>query len=128
MAEHKALARLNRYTINPLMRLYAARIPPFAIVEHVGRRTGKTYRTPLMAFPTEHQMIIALTYGVETDWIKNVLARGGCLMDYKGQTFELWDPELRHTPPSEQPLPPLIKWMLQLLKVNDFLALNYEEA
>lgn len=66
---HKAIAKLNRYAVNPLARMFAGRIPPFAVVEHIGRRTGKNYRTPIMAFPTEKEMIvvIALTYGSNTD-------------------------------------------------------------
>ena len=41
------LARFNKVVTNPIQRRYAGRIPPFAIVEHVGRKSGRQYRTPV---------------------------------------------------------------------------------
>lgn len=41
------LARFNRHVTNPIQRLWAGRIPAHGILEHVGRRSGKSYRTPL---------------------------------------------------------------------------------
>jgi hypothetical protein len=36
--------------------------------------------------------VIALTYGPETDWVKNVLAAGGCELRTRGQTIPLGAP------------------------------------
>ena len=44
------LARFNRHVTNPIQRMWAGWAPSFAIIEHVGRRSGKRYRTPVNVF------------------------------------------------------------------------------
>jgi hypothetical protein len=46
----QGLARFNRHVTNPIQRMWAGWLPPFAILEHVGRRSGTPYRTPVNAF------------------------------------------------------------------------------
>lgn len=70
------LARLNKVVTNPVMGLWAPYLPPWAVVHHRGRRTGRPYRTVVFAFVRRRTLVIALTYG-ETDWSRNVLAAGG---------------------------------------------------
>jgi len=48
------------------------------LVVHRGRRSGRVYDTPVLVFPADDGYVIALTYGPDTDWIRNVLAAGGC--------------------------------------------------
>ena len=61
------LARFNRHVTNPIQRLWAGWAPTFGILEHVGRKSGKPYRTPLTVFPTnvdgQAGVAILLTYG-----------------------------------------------------------------
>jgi hypothetical protein len=40
------LARFNRYVTNPVQRLWAGWGPSMGILEHVGRKSGKQFRTP----------------------------------------------------------------------------------
>jgi len=47
------LARFNRYFTNPIQRMWAGWVPGMGIIEHVGRRSGKQYRTPVNVFTTE---------------------------------------------------------------------------
>lgn len=47
---------------------------PFAIVHHVGRRSGKPYETPIIVVQTDQGFVFELTYGPEVDWFKNVQA------------------------------------------------------
>jgi hypothetical protein len=44
------IAEYNRKVTNPLMRPWADWAPTLAAVEHVGRRSGNRYRTPVMVF------------------------------------------------------------------------------
>ena len=50
--------------------------PGMGILEHVGRKSGKQYRTPLNVFPTDDGVAILLTYGPDRDWLKNITAAG----------------------------------------------------
>ena len=49
----------------------------FWIVRHVGRKSGKTYETPIMLAPVEGGFIAELTYGDEVQWYQNLVAAGG---------------------------------------------------
>ncbi|WP_375486863.1 nitroreductase family deazaflavin-dependent oxidoreductase [uncultured Mycobacterium sp.] len=90
------LARFNRYVTNPVQRLWAGWLPPFGILEHIGRRSGKPYRTPLNVFNADVDgqpgVAILLTYGPDRDWLKNLNAAGGGRMRRSGKTFGVTDP------------------------------------
>lgn len=88
------LARTNRYTTNPLVRLWAGWVPMMGILEHLGRRSGKTYRTPLAVFSTKEGVAILLTYGPDRDWLKNLTAAGSARMQRFGTTFTVTDPRV----------------------------------
>jgi deazaflavin-dependent oxidoreductase (nitroreductase family) len=88
------LARFNRYFTNPIQRLWAGWAPTMGILEHVGRKSGTPYRTPLSVFSTEDGVAIMLTYGPNRDWLKNITAAGGAHMQRYGKTIELVDPEV----------------------------------
>jgi deazaflavin-dependent oxidoreductase (nitroreductase family) len=88
------LARFNRHVTNPIQRLWAGWAPAFGILEHVGRKSGKPYRTPLNVFSTDDGVAILLTYGPDRDWLKNVVAAGGARMRRYGETFEVTDPRV----------------------------------
>ena len=88
------LARFNRYFTNPIQRLWAGWAPGMGILEHVGRKSGKQYRTPLNVFPTDDGVAVLLTYGSNRDWLKNILSAGGGRMRRYGKTFELTEPHV----------------------------------
>ena len=53
----------NKYITNPLLRRFAnASRGPFAVIRHVGRRSGKLYETTIMVWPMGEGFVIALTY------------------------------------------------------------------
>jgi deazaflavin-dependent oxidoreductase (nitroreductase family) len=51
---------------------------PFSILQHTGRKTGRLYQTPVITTTIGETIIIALTYGEKVDWLRNILAQGGC--------------------------------------------------
>lgn len=92
------LARFNRHVTNPVQRLWAGWLPPFGIVEHVGRRSGKRYRTPVNVFNAtvdgKPGVAIVLTYGPDRDWLKNLTAAGGGRLRRNGRSFDVSDPRV----------------------------------
>jgi deazaflavin-dependent oxidoreductase (nitroreductase family) len=88
------LARFNRHVTNPIQRLWAGWAPTFGILEHVGRKSGKQFRTPLTVFSTDEGVAILLTYGPNRDWLKNVIAAGGGRIKRYGKTFGVTDPRV----------------------------------
>jgi deazaflavin-dependent oxidoreductase (nitroreductase family) len=73
----RRVARFNATVNNRLQGTYAWLTPPWAVIRHRGRRSGRTYRTPVLAFRRGSTLIIALLYGEESDWLRNLQAGGG---------------------------------------------------
>ncbi|GAS97639.1 deazaflavin-dependent nitroreductase family protein [Mycolicibacterium canariasense] len=88
------LARFNRHVTNPIQRLWAGWLPTMGILHHVGRKSGKPYRTPLSVFGTDDGVAIMLTYGPDRDWLKNITASGGGQIKRGGRTAHYTDPRV----------------------------------
>ena len=88
------LARFNRHVTNPVQRLWAGWAPMMGILEHVGRRSGRVYRTPLTVFATGDGVAILLTYGPDRDWLKNLMAADGGRLRRHGRTLAVRDPRV----------------------------------
>jgi deazaflavin-dependent oxidoreductase (nitroreductase family) len=120
----RTVARVNRYTINPVIRLFAGTVPPFAVLIHTGRTSGRVYRTPIMVFPSGDTFVIALTYGRGTDWERNVFHAGGCELIWRRQHIRLVRPELVDEVEAGVALPRLVRTVLSILGVRDFIRLE----
>ncbi len=63
----KQIRTFNKYVTNRLLRgLTRLSRCPFAIMRHVGRRSGKAYETVIMVWPLGDVFVLALTYGPES--------------------------------------------------------------
>lgn len=122
MPAPRSIARFNRAILNPITRRFAGRIAPFVLVTHIGRTSGTVRQTPVWGFPTPDGFIIALTYGPNADWVRNVLAAERCDVVYRNRAISLTEPALREADPGTQPLPGLIKRALGIMGVRDFLV------
>jgi deazaflavin-dependent oxidoreductase (nitroreductase family) len=89
-------ARFNRRVTNRIQGLYAWLLPPWAVILHRGRRSGRHYRTPLFAFRRDRTLVIALLYGQESDWLRNLRDGGGHVIR-RGRTFTVRPPEIIDT-------------------------------
>jgi deazaflavin-dependent oxidoreductase (nitroreductase family) len=70
---------LIKHSLNRLTAAIArTSFGPFSIVRHTGRRSGRIYETPIIVQPTDGGFVIALTYGPDVDWYRNVLAANSC--------------------------------------------------
>ncbi len=90
----RAVARFDRGVTNRVLRPAARYLPGFDVVVHRSRKTGRLYRTPVNVFPRPGGFFIALTYGPDSDWVRNVLAAGGCRLETRGRTLHLTRPRL----------------------------------
>ena len=90
----RRLARFNKVVTNRVQGLYAWIVPPWAVILHQGRRSGRWYRTPLLAFKRERTLIVALLYGEESDWLRNLRSAGGGRVVRAGRTYDMSDPRV----------------------------------
>ena len=118
------LARFNRVVTNRIARRVAGRAPGFAIVEHVGRRSGRTYRTPVNIFRHgEDRYVIALTYGRDSQWVRNVLAAGGAEVVTRGRRMRLVEPVVIRDQQRTM-MPAGVRSVLGVIRVDDFMVLR----
>lgn len=87
-------ARFNRVVTNPLFRPISGWVPLWSIVEHTGRRSGKSYRTPVSMFRTPDGVAVLMVYGPDRDWVKNLAATGGGRVKLGGKTFAVTNPRV----------------------------------
>jgi deazaflavin-dependent oxidoreductase (nitroreductase family) len=97
MKVSRRVARFNKVVTNRVQGVYAWILPPWAVILHRGRRSGRAYRTPVLAFRQDRTLIVALLYGEESDWLRNLRAAGGGLIVRAGRTYELGRPRVVET-------------------------------
>lgn len=89
----RGVARFNKRVTNRIQGVYAWLVPPWAVILHRGRRSGRRYRTPLFAFRRGRTLVVALLYGEESEWLRNLRAGGGHVIR-AGRTFSVGPPEV----------------------------------
>jgi deazaflavin-dependent oxidoreductase (nitroreductase family) len=88
------LAPVTTHVFNPFTRLFAGVLPGLGLVTHVGRRTGRRYQTPVLVSRRGDLYEVALWYGSDAQWVKNVRAAGGCALRVGGKEVRVTEPEL----------------------------------
>ncbi len=119
----KQVARWNKAGLNRVARRIAPWMPGLGVVVHRGRRSGLAYRTPVEVFQARDGFIIALTYGADTDWLRNVQAAGGGELRTRGLVFQVSEPRVYHDQ-DRAGIRPAERRMLRLLGVADFVHLE----
>jgi deazaflavin-dependent oxidoreductase (nitroreductase family) len=119
----KRVGRWNKAGLNRVVRHIAPLMPGMAVLVHRGRRSGREYQIPVLVFRTEDGFIIALTYGPDTDWMKNVQAAGGCELRTRGRVVRVGQPRVYHDE-SRRGIGPVQRQVLRLIGVADFLSLK----
>lgn len=120
----RIFARFNRSIANPVTRRFAGWVPPFAVVRHRGRVSGRGYATPVWAFATRDGLVFALLYGSVSDWAKNVLAADGASVMRHGKTDEYGQPQLIAGNDGLRLVPAILRPPLRLFGVHDFLSVT----
>ncbi len=90
----RGAAEFNKRVTNPVARTITPWLPSLGTLEHVGRKSGKRYRTPLLVFRTQDGYAILIGYGPQTDWLKNVLAGGPTVLRKRGRAIALVNPRV----------------------------------
>jgi deazaflavin-dependent oxidoreductase (nitroreductase family) len=120
----RAFARFNRTVANPVMRLAAGRLPPFAIIRHRGRVTGRNYATPVLAFGTNDGLVFGVLYGTNSDWVNNLLAAGRAKVKRRGEAHQYEQPRLIGRDEGMRLVPAIIRGPFRLIRVRNFVRLT----
>jgi deazaflavin-dependent oxidoreductase (nitroreductase family) len=109
--------------VNPVTRLIAGWAPGFGIVAHTGRKTGRTYHTPINVFSRDDMYVFVLTYGSDAAWVRNVMAAGECVLRTHRHDVKLIEPDLI-VDPTRRLAPAPVRFIGRLGRVDEFLTMN----
>jgi deazaflavin-dependent oxidoreductase (nitroreductase family) len=126
MAATTRLAFLRPFTthvLNPILRPVAGWLPGFGVLTYLGRKSGRRYRTSINVFRRGDEYVFALTYGSEVQWVKNVIAAGGCEIHVRCHDVRLVEPEV-FVDPTRHLMPPVVRLVLSLGGVTEFLRMR----
>ncbi len=119
------IRHFNKYVTNRILgNLARAPLGPFAFVRHVGRRSGKHYQTPIVVQPVAGGFVIALTYGTEVDWYRNVVAAGGCEIYWHRKDYVIDHIEPMTAQAAFAAFPAPEKAILRLVGMKNFIRLD----
>lgn len=99
-----------------------------AVVVHRGRRSGRTYRTPVHLDRVGDSFVIALAYGPGTEWVRNVLANGGAVVEMGGAAFITTCPAVLPSAEVLDTLPPRQRRAITMFAVANCLRLDIVAA
>jgi deazaflavin-dependent oxidoreductase (nitroreductase family) len=118
------LRGVNRSFTNPLLGTVAWIVPPLAVVHHVGRRSGRSYRTPVVAFRSRDGVVIPMTYGRDVDWARNLVHAGGGELERLGGRVRLRRPRIVDLRAAEPRLPALARPFFRAANLPGFVLLD----
>ncbi|WP_157172064.1 nitroreductase/quinone reductase family protein [Nocardia higoensis] len=119
----------NKYVTNPLMMRLAGRKYWYAsVIRHTGRRTGKTYDTPVVAEPFTGGFIIPLPYGRHVDWLRNVRRTGTATIRHKGNVYAVAAPEIIDAATAAPLLSPPRRRQFGRFGIDEFVTFETRDA
>ncbi|MEV6773720.1 nitroreductase family deazaflavin-dependent oxidoreductase [Nocardia sp. NPDC051030] len=88
------LPAFNRVVTNRFAKLYAGKLPPYSVIHHIGRKSGKPFSNPVVAHYSDGLLIVPLPYGSKADWLRNIVAAGGGEATYRNKTHKFTNPRV----------------------------------
>jgi deazaflavin-dependent oxidoreductase (nitroreductase family) len=128
MPVRRAMARFNKRVTNRIQGKYAHLMPGYGLVEHTGRKSGRTYRVPVNVFSTDGGFVIVLFYGRDSDWVRNVLAANGGQMVHRRKRYVLANPQIASGAEGRELVPRPVRLAMRLARADDVLRLTATPA
>jgi deazaflavin-dependent oxidoreductase (nitroreductase family) len=100
----------------------------YSIVTHTGRRSGREYRNPVSAYPLGDGLVIAVLYGAQSQWVRNVMATGRLALRTKGRDYLLERPQIIPAAQALPAFPALSRRMLRSRNIHDFVWAHHAES
>ncbi len=121
----RSVPRVARIS-NPLMVRFAGHrwFPLWAVVEHRGRKSGRAYEIPVALLVTPRTFVVCLPWGPQTNWVRNVVAAGGCTVRWKGSEHRVDRPEVVGIDGASEALGRFERFMVRRLGFQSFLVLH----
>jgi deazaflavin-dependent oxidoreductase (nitroreductase family) len=124
----RAVARFQRRFTNPFLARFAGVLPGYGLLIHTGRKSGRTFRTPLNVFNAPGGFAIVIAYGHESDWLRNLHAAGGAELIKRGKRYTLTNPRIVTGREETKKLPLYGRLISRWTRSPDILLLDAAQA
>jgi deazaflavin-dependent oxidoreductase (nitroreductase family) len=125
----RPLFAISRRYLNPRQLRRAGRPGAFAsLIRHRGRRSGRSYETPVGVMALEDGFVIMLPYGSRTQWLRNVLAAGEATVVTEGATYHVDKPQVVSTEIVADRLSRSDQWSARVFAVTECLRLRRSDV
>ena len=116
--------------INPLTLLIAGRrwMPIIGVLRHRGRKSGRTYATPLGMRPLGDSFVMPRTFSENAAWYLNVKASGWCVVTYEGRDYTLIEPEVIDYARAAPAFPRYELLQFRLVGITEYLSMRRAPA
>ena len=112
---------LNRFVTRIAGRRY---VPLYVLLRHRGRRSGRTYATPVVGMRVPGGFAIPMAFGEGADWYRNIVASGSAIIRQNGTEHQLDDPAAIDPDSAESPVPGWQRPVFRALGIRRFLFLK----
>jgi hypothetical protein len=128
MAQRTTRSR-SRWLLNSTLNRVTSQIArsghgPFSLIRHVGRKSGRTYETPVILAKVPDGFIAELTYGDNVNCYRNVVAGGGCVVVQRRVEYRVTAIERCSAERGRGAYPPPFRVVLKAARRNDFRLLR----
>jgi deazaflavin-dependent oxidoreductase (nitroreductase family) len=122
------LWRISRVTTSAILPLAGKRWNPvFAVIEHRGRRSGRSYAAPVAARRTGAGFTIALAFGAQVDWYRNLVAAGHGVIRWRGKSYPINAPQRIDAATGLPSFHPVQRLLLRIAGVDGFIRVRDSE-
>ncbi|MEE8376531.1 MAG: nitroreductase family deazaflavin-dependent oxidoreductase [Acidimicrobiia bacterium] len=118
----KGLTRFNRSVTNRITKPAARRLGGFGVLHHIGRQSGNDYETPLNVWRHGSEVIVALTYGSDVDWLKNATVAESSILVMGGNEVRVGRPRSIAEDEGLEMVPKTVGRILGVLGVDEFVV------
>lgn len=116
----KGLTRFNRSVTNRITKPAARRLGGFGVLHHTGRQSGNEYETPLNVWRHGPDVVVALTYGSDVDWLKNAREAEASILVMGGKEVRVGRPWSLAENEGLERVPKTVGRILGVLGVDEF--------
>ncbi len=114
------------HLLNPLMLRIAGGwwFPMFSLLHHRGHKSGRLYATPISAMPRGGFFWLAVTFGENAGWVRNIMAAGEADLRYRGVDYHLVEAVMLEGSAVRSELPPVVHYGMPLLGVRKVIRMR----
>ena len=119
----------NRRIVNPILgSVLVHRFGLLAEVEHIGRRSGRSYTTPVLAARFDDGFVVPLVYGARSDWYRNVMSARTAAVVRRNRRYVVDRPEVLSLGQSAAAYPPSVRLLFRLAGIDRHVWLHQKRG